>query len=379
MSNNSNYIENNNKVYNLIYTISLLLSTALTGFNNAIENKIKNGSITKNDIPNIISNLNKLPKVPNPNMSSQIGGEGEGEEKPNVTELELQPGVKELVRFLMKMKKSSNSASNFSLHIIGKIAYKTISNVFEKLIDTTVPEEYRTKSYSELNPELTNKLININNNIELILKDEYTRKVFSDYFKNLTSVGIESLEIIKPQIDQLVNQITQVVNDVGSKTVENSMTVATSLIMTAVSNVPVLGPLVIGAIQSNRIANQASDTILNAVTGTSKAINSMTNVFKDLADIFEKNSENLINGTRDAKMAYDNVQNILNTQNPMSQPQLPPPPPYQQGGAKDIIKINKKLTKIKNRIHKSIKNFIKSNKHKNKKSSNKTRKHNKNQ
>jgi len=365
-------------LYEAASTLALLTAAALEGAGLAMNEAIKEGKMSKADAKSVIEGLggefgikNKLNQAKSQlrtqaqtasNIISMKGGAEQqeakiGESSTGQSNLNLQPGAQEIAKVVMDLASKGKTIIGDTAEVVGKTSYKVASDLIQNAIDRIIPVDLLDKPYSQINPELTAQVQNLGENLKLIAQDPEARAAVQNLAKAAADVGLEAVDAVTPQINRLVNKVWEVANRVGTKSVRNAMNIGLSMLITAISGVPVVGGVVVGSLEAGNIFNKVVETGSEAVSGFMSIASDATKAQNILADSIGKSETKLAKPIEQAKQAYQNIQQKaqMMKQSAQSVASMAPTLPTQSGGK--ALKMKKK--RIQARLGKSIRKFMK--------------------
>jgi len=360
-------------LYEAASTLALLTAAALEGAGLAMKEAIKEGKMSKADAKSVIEGLggdfgikNKLNQATSQlraqaqtpsNLISMKGGAEQQETSIGQTNLNLQPGAQEIAKVVMDLASKGKTIIGDTAEVVGKTSYKVASDLIQNAIDRIIPVDLLEKPYSQINPELTAQVQNLGENLKLIAQDPEARAAVQNLAKAAADVGLEAVDAVTPQINRLVNKVWEVANRVGTKSVRNAMNIGLSMLITAISGVPVVGGVVVGSLEAGNIFNKVVETGSEAVSGFMSIASDATKAQNILADSIGKSETKLVKPIEQAKQAYQNIQQKaqMMKQSAQSVASMAPTLPTQSGGK--ALKMKKK--RIQARLGKSIRKFMK--------------------
>lgn len=366
-------------LYEAASTLALLTAAALEGAGLAMNEAIKEGKMSKADAKSVIEGLggefgikNKLNQAKSQlrtqaqtasNIISMKGGAEQqqeakiGESTTGQSNLNLQPGAQEIAKVVMDLASKGKTIIGDTAEVVGKTSYKVASDLIQNAIDRIIPVDLLDKPYSQINPELTAQVQNLGENLKLIAQDPEARAAVQNLAKAAADVGLEAVDAVTPQINRLVNKVWEVANRVGTKSVRNAMNIGLSMLITAISGVPVVGGVVVGSLEAGNIFNKIVETGSEAVSGFMSIASDATKAQNILADSIGKSETKLVKPIEQAKQAYQNIQQKaqMMKQSAQSVASMAPSLPTQSGGK--ALKMKKK--RIQARLGKSIRKFMK--------------------
>jgi hypothetical protein len=228
------------------------------------------------------------------------------------------------------------------LDIATKRAYQVGSTLLDEAVDAVVPVELLDKSYGELNPALTAKLSAMAKNFEAMAKDPEARAAVSNLAKATADIGIEAVNAAMPNIERLVDRVWIVANNVGEKSVRSAVNVGLAMLVTALSEVPVVGGMVVGGLEAGTVFN-------NVVATSSKAIQGFSQIAKDSMDTMSVVADSVGKTQGQLVTPINQVKDVYNK--------------YSGGGryARNRTRkagVRRERIKIERRLQKSIKSFL---------------------
>lgn len=279
------------KLYEAAATLALLTGAALEGAGLALNEAIQENKMNVSEARHIVGNLAKK------GLSGKVGQAGGNTGKPSngdpaieqapvgqpatgkhdALSLNLPPGVELATDTILDFASKAKIIVGDGLDIAAKRAYQVGSKLLDEAIDAVVPVELLDKSYGELNPALSAKLSAMANNFEAMAKDPEARAAVSNLAKATADIGIEAVDAAMPNIERLVDRVWIVANNVGEKSVRSAVNVGLAMLVTALSEVPVVGGMVVGGLEAGTIFN-------NVVATSSKAIQGFSQIARDSMD-----------------------------------------------------------------------------------------------
>lgn len=331
------------KFYKAVATITLLTSALLEGIGKSLKKEINKRRLTQKETKQLVGSI----------MSNNIGQTGGAD---IIVEKSTPPEVEEATQLMMNIIKSIKNTTGKSLLFVTKKSYEAGSAMISKALEKVVSPEILDKSYSEINPDFTQKIKRITQNLEVISQDPQAKAALSNLTSAVADVGIDAINASMPNIERLTDKAWDVANKVGSKSIESGINVALASVMTAVANIPGVGGLVVGGLQAGKTFNNIVDVSIKAVNGFTEIANEGIDTAKTAAHTFKQSKDKLEKPIREAKQAYENVtRNMANMTNVTSAAGM-------TGGRKlrRQRKINKtRRLKIVKRLKKSMKAFFK--------------------
>lgn len=260
------------KLYEAAATIALLTGAALEGAGLALNEAIKERKLNVRDAKSIVNKL----AASGQQTGGQWGGQWGGQTgtRPGGIPLNLPPGVELATDTILNVAEKAKTIVGDGLEIAAKKTYEVGSQLLDDAVDAVVPVELLDKPYGELNPELSAKLSAIAANMKAVANDPEARAAIGNLAKASADVGIEAINAAMPNINRLVDRVWTVANNVGAKSVRSAMNVGMAMLVTALSEVPVVGGMVVGGLEAGTIFN-------NVVETGSKAVQGFTEIAKD--------------------------------------------------------------------------------------------------
>ena len=348
----SNLEESNSKppvkLYKAVSALTLLTAAVFQGIGIALKEAIDKKIIKPKDAEKMVKNM-----MVNNSINNQKGGNGDIlEQTINKRPVYVNDGAK----IVLEIMKSLKNITSKSIALASKKTYDAGSKIISKNLEKIVPLELLDKSYSEVNPEFTQKIITLTNNLEAVSKDPRTRLAISNLSKAFADVGVDAINASLPNIERLTDKAWNVANQVGSKSIETGVNVALASLMTAVANVPGVGGMVVGGLQAGKTFNNIVETSIKAINGMSEVANEGIDTAIVAANTYEKSKARLEQPIREAKEAYDITKNNLANLSNMGNTVM-------KGGRRKTKRLYKKnktrRLKIQKRINKSLKAFFK--------------------
>lgn len=349
------------ELYKAAAIASLLTASALEGAGLALQQAIKDRSLTKKEARDVVKNLAQKGGS-NPNNSNSNS-------KVNLTtsvpELNLRPGVKDTTNLILDIAGKTKNAVLDGIDIASKKSFEVGSKLLSDAMETILPTDLLNKPYAEINPKFSTQISQLGRNFEAMAQDPQAKQAIANLAKAVSDVGIDAINAAKPQIDKLVARIWEVANNVGDKSVRSAMNVGLAMLITALSEVPVVGGVVVGGLEAGSIFNNVVETGSKAVQGFTQIANDGMAAVSSVAKTVGQSENKIKQPLQQVKGLYDNfskptntIQKLQNvsqqTQNKMQSLASRLQTPKQIGG------MRKKTRRIENRLHKTIKKFISS-------------------
>lgn len=345
------------QLYKAVAIASLLTASALEGAGLALQQAIKDKTMTKEEAKHVVTQM------------VQKGGATPTLSSVTSAPLNLPPGVKDTTDLIFNIASRTKDIVMDSIEIASKKSYEVGSRLLTNALDAIVPVDLLNKSYAEINPNLTNQLRNMASNFEQIAQDPQARQAIANLAKAMADVGIDAINAAKPQIDKLVNQIWEVANNVGNKSVKSAMNVGLAMLITALSEVPVVGGVVVGSLEAGSIFNNVVKTGSKAIQGFSQIAYDSMDTFSTVAQTIGKSKDKIKAPLAQVKQVYNqfgdsNVGQRLQSVQESAQQNLRK---LQAQGQTALSTARRPLTiggmrrktrRIENRIHRTIKNFL---------------------
>jgi hypothetical protein len=330
------------QLYEAAATLALLTGAALEGAGLALKEAIQEKKMNVSEAKQIVGNLAQK------GVSGQMGGTGQpGAAQPTVGKngalsLNLPPGVELATDTILDVASKAKTIVGDGLDIATKRAYQVGSELLDDAVDAVVPVELLSKSYGELNPALSAKLSAMANNFEAMAKDPEARAAIGNLAKATADIGIDAVNAAMPNINRLVDRVWIVANNVGAKSVRSAMNVGMAMLVTALSEVPVVGGMVVGGLEAGTIFN-------NVVETSSKAIQGFSQIARDSIDTMTSVANSVGESQRQLVTPIAQVKDVYNK--------------YSGGGraARNRTRkagVRRERIKIERRLQKSIKAFL---------------------
>lgn len=344
------------KLYEAAATLSLLTGAALEGAGLALNEAIQEKKMNVNEARQIVGNLAKK------GLSGKLGQAGGATSKPasgepttaqpnsnpsvtgrnDALSMNLPPGVELATDTILDVASKAKTIVGEGLDIAAKRTYQVGSKLLDEAVDAVVPVELLDKSYGELNPALTAKLSAMANNFEAMAKDPEARAAISNLAKATANVGITAVDAAMPNINRLVDRVWVVANSVGSKSVRSAVNVGLAMLVAALSEVPVVGGMVVGGLEAGTVFN-------NVVATSSKAIQGFSQIARDSMDAMSVVAESVGKTQGQMVTPINQVKDVYNK--------------YSGGGraARNRTRkagVRRERIKIERRLQKSIKAFL---------------------
>lgn len=281
------------KLYEAAATLALLTGAALEGAGLALKEAIDEKKLNPSDAKQIVGNLAFRPKqqiastTATATATATTGGNsrrfngvrvmsGMGGSPASAEEmmLNLPPGVQLATDTIIDVANKTKGVVGDGIELAAKKSYEVGSLLLNDAIDAIVPVDLLNKPYSELNPELTQKLTLLTNNLEAMSRDPEARAAIGNLAKATADVGIDAINAAMPNINRLVERVWAVASNVGAKSVRSAINVGLAMLVTALAEVPVVGGVVVGGLEAGTIFN-------NIVETGSKAVQGFTQIAKD--------------------------------------------------------------------------------------------------
>lgn len=288
------------KLYEAAATLALLTGAAIEGAGLALKEAIKKQNLNPNEARRIVGNLAK-------NEASgvlQQGGQVGNMSKNSALSLNLPPGVELATDTIIDIAEKTKTVVGDGIEIAAKRTYEVGSKLLDDAVNAVVPVELLNKPYGELNPTLTAKLRAIANNLEAISRDPEARTAIGNLTKATTDIGIDAVNAAMPNIDRLVDRIWIVANNVGAKSVRSAVNVGMSMLVTALSSVPVVGGIVVGSLQAGTIFNNMVETGSKAVQGFSQIAKDSIDTMSTITSTVNESKNKLITPIEQVKNVY---------------------------------------------------------------------------
>ena len=287
------------KLYEAAATLALLTGAALEGAGLALNEAIQEKKMNVSEAKQIVGNLAKKGLSGKTGQAGGTGKSATGEpasEQPSAghsstgrndaLSMNLPPGVELATDTILDVASKAKVILGEGLDIAAKRTYQVGSKLLDEAVDAVVPVELLDKSYGELNPALAAKLSAMANNFEAMAKDPEARAAISNLAKATADIGVDAVNAAMPNINRLVDRVWVVANNVGSKSVRSAVNVGLAMLVTALSEVPVVGGLVVGGLEAGSIFN-------NVVVTSSKAIQGFSQIARDSMDTMSSVSESV--------------------------------------------------------------------------------------
>lgn len=351
------------QLYKAAAIASLLTASALEGAGLALQQAIKDRSLTEEEAKNVVTQMvqrggagSMMPNTPTTMATS--------------SPLNLPPGVQDTTNLILDVAGKTKNVVLDGIDIASKKSYEVGSRLLTNALDAVVPVDLLNKSYSDINPKLTNQLSALASNFEQMAQDPQARQAIANLAKAMADVGIDAINAAKPQIDKLVNRIWEVANNVGSKSIRSAMNVGLAMLITALAEVPVVGGVVVGSLEAGSIFNNVVETGAKAIQGFSQIANDSMDAISTVASTVGQSEGKIKAPLEQVKQVYNKFGSSNIGQRLQSAQQS-----AQQGFSKfktqgqtalnaasrpiTVGGMRKKTRRIETRIHKTIKNFLK--------------------
>lgn len=292
------------KLYEAAATLALLTGAALEGAGLALKEAIQEKKLNANDARQIVGNLAK-------GSRSFVPGQFGGQMSPSLSSsssalsLNLPPGVELATNTIIDIASKAKTVVGDGLDIAAKKTYEIGSQLLDDAVDAVVPVELLDKSYGDLNPQLTAKLSAISNNLEAMARDPEARAAIGNLAKATADIGIDAVNAAMPNINRLVDRIWTVANNVGAKSVRSAMNVGMAMLVTALSEVPVVGGVVVGGLEAGSIFNNVVETGSKAVQGFTQIAKDGMETMTAVANSVGNTQEKLVAPISQVKSVYD--------------------------------------------------------------------------
>ena len=294
------------KLYEAAATLALLTGAALEGAGLALKEAIKEKKMNVSEAKQIVGNLAQR------GVSGQIGGVGSqlGTVQPTVGKngalsLNLPPGVELATDTILDVASKAKTIVGDGLDIAAKKTYQVGSELLDDAVDAVFPVEMLNKSYGQLNPALSAKLSAISSNIEAMAKDPEARAAISNLAKATADIGIDAVNAAMPNINRLVDRVWIVANNVGAKSVRSAMNVGMAMLVTALSEVPVVGGMVVGGLEAGTVFNNVVETSSKAIQGFSQIARDSIDTMSSVAASVSDSQRKLVTPISQVKDVYD--------------------------------------------------------------------------
>lgn len=286
----------NNDIFKIFAALTIIVAHSLNGVGKALTDEI--GIIEERR---------------NNGQLNQFGGQGEGGnvQEPN-TNLIPNPNTNptKLDEELDKMKllnganddESYKAVKGFILRLVDffenikKLGVKKTFQISSKLLDYSlgkvVPKELINTPYSQLNPQLSERLKLLTDNIEQFTNDPEAKLQLELLTKAYTKAGLDITKAALPNINGLFDELGNLASTTSRKMTETAVNTAVSSMMAAVANIPVVGSLAIAFIQGGELLKKGTMSffeVLNSAQKVSGKVNgTIENINRAVHDVEEQ-------------------------------------------------------------------------------------------
>lgn len=297
------------EIYQTATLVTLLTNAALEGAAAALNIAVAEKRITSSEAKRIMQQMLSKPSISHHGM---IGG---NVDLAQPTDLPIDPEIKKLANDLLSLGTSASKNASAIGHYVSKLGFGIASEILKEAIDTFVPKEILENDGTQLSPKVTQELNTISRNLKIMARDPQLQLAVKSLAEAAAEVTTETIDTIKPEINEVVNEVWRVAYKVGKKSVKTATTIAMALITTALAEVPVVGGIVIAGLEGGTIFNKLVDTGSRAAAG-----------FATIADQVMTTQNTLLNKSIEAKSklqapidraeaAYENVQKKIDKAN----------------------------------------------------------------
>lgn len=287
----------NNDIFKIFAALTIIVAHSLNGVGKALTDEIGIIEERRNNGQPLIQN----------------GGQGEGGnvQEPN-TNLIPNPNTNptKLDEELDKMKllnganddESYKAVKGFILRLVDffenikKLGVKKTFQISSKLLDYSlgkvVPKELINTPYSQLNPQLSERLKLLTDNIEQFTNDPEAKLQLELLTKAYTKAGLDITKAALPNINGLFDELGNLASTTSRKMTETAVNTAVSSMMAAVANIPVVGSLAIAFIQGGELLKKGTMSffeVLNSAQKVSGKVNgTIENINRAVHDVEEQ-------------------------------------------------------------------------------------------
>ena len=269
----------NNDIFKIFAALTIIVAHSLNGVGKALTDELGIIEERRNNGQPLIQN----------------GGQGEGGnvQEPNQNLIqESNPNViqnpRDLGKELDEIKKynganddeSYKAVKGFILRLVDffenikKLGVKKTFQISSKLLDYSlgkvVPKELINTPYSQLNPQLSERLKLLTDNIEQFTNDPEAKLQLELLTKAYTKAGLDITKAALPNINGLFDELGNLASTTSRKMTETAVNTAVSSMMAAVANIPVVGSLAIAFIQGGELLKKGTMSFFEVLNSAQK-------------------------------------------------------------------------------------------------------------
>lgn len=356
-------LKDKKNVIEILSSVIILVAAALQGLGESMQAYVADGGISEEEVKErLLNEINER----NIGISKLVQSGGAGEVS-TIQQYSAQQalnapvtnvtGAAETVNALLKIGKLTKDVAGSTISKIASESYELSKNLLGVAINKLETSVLGQNLVNLPGDTTADKLNNLSALINEIAQDPESRQALTELSRSVANLGIQTLDTIQPELDELTNKFWTVVNNIASKSAVSALTVATSTIMAVIADIPVIGGIIVDMFLAAKTFNNLVITGAEASKGISEVIKEGVKTISTTAGVISENATPVVQAAQNAQTAIsDTINKVSNLQLPEA-PEIRTPgiPIYSQtAGSADR---KEKIENIKKRIKRTIKNF----------------------
>lgn len=136
-------------------------------------------------------------------------------------------------------------------------AIATVADSFAPIVEEMIFGDLANKSWAEVAPNINRIMKQKTENLDLIIQNPEFLEALRELTRAYTTVGIELMDILKPSLEQIIDEGISMLSDAGTKGVSGLINTGFNIGEAAIAEIPVAGGIIELIIAFIRGFNQA--------------------------------------------------------------------------------------------------------------------------
>ena len=136
-------------------------------------------------------------------------------------------------------------------------AIATVADSFAPIVEEMIFGDLANKSWTEVAPNINRIMKQKTENLDLIIQNPEFLEALRELTRAYTTVGIELMDILKPSLEQIIDEGISMLSDAGTKGVSGLINTGFNIGEAAIAEIPVAGGIIELIIAFIRGFNQA--------------------------------------------------------------------------------------------------------------------------
>ena len=136
-------------------------------------------------------------------------------------------------------------------------AIATVADSFAPIVEEMIFGDLANKSWAEVAPNINRIMKQKTENLDLIIQNPEFLEALRELTRAYTTVGIELMDILKPSLEQIIDEGISMLSDAGTKAVSGLINTGFNIGEAAIAEIPVAGGVIELIIAFIRGFNQA--------------------------------------------------------------------------------------------------------------------------